>query len=397
MLPKKLSQHILFFCLVVLLTAPATTLADTPPREHSAPTFSTSPTLNHGHRWRIGYMQGGDYGSYQSSLLAIVNGLTRLGWIKAAPLPELPDDKDTHTLWLWLANQAQSDYLEFVSDAWYNCNWDKELRVQTSQLVIERLNSKHDIDLMLALGTWAGQDLANNNHHTPTLVASTTDPIAAGIITSVSDSGYDHIHAKVDPERHKRQVRLFKDIFDFNTLGIVFEESSEGRGFAAIDSVEAVAQEMGFKIVSCTAQFNNVSQEQAIKNVVTCYTSLANKVDALYITRHPGVTIDSLPRILAPALAAKKPTFSQGMSDEVAHGVLMSISLADFSYIGDFYAQTIAKIFNGAKPRQLEQHFQNPPKIALNLKTAQQIGYDPSVDILGAADEIFTDIKTAAK
>lgn len=53
---------------------------------------------------------------------------------------------------------------------------------------------------------------------------------------------------------------------------------------------------------------------------------------------------------------------------------------------------TIAKILNGAKPRHLTQIFLNPPKIAINLKTAQLIGYDPSVDIVGAADEIFTEI-----
>ncbi len=397
MLSKKICQLILLCCLGVLLAVPTPACAGATESVNVAQIFATTPTLNHGQRWRIGYLQGGDYGSYQSSLVAIVNGLTKLGWIEASELPKLPDNKDTHMLWLWLATQAQSDYLEFVADGWYNCNWDKQLRTQISQQVIQRLNDKQDIDLMLALGTWAGQELANNKHHTPTLVASTTDPIAAGIIKSVSDSGYEHIHTKVDPERHKRQVRLFKDVFDFNTLGIVYENSLEGRGFAAIDSVEAVAQELGFKIESCNALFNDVSQKQAIENVVKCYSSLVNKVDAIYITRHPGVTIDSLPQILAPALAAKKPTFSQGMSDEVAHGVLMSISLADFSYIGDFYAQTLAQIFNGAKPRQLKQHFQNPPKIALNLKTAQIIGYDPSVDILGAADEIFTEIKTAAE
>ena len=53
----------------------------------------------------------------------------------------------------------------------------------------------------------------------------------------------------------------------------------------------------------------------------------------------------------------------------------------------------VITIFNGAKPRQLTQIFQNPPKIAINLKTAQLIGYDPSVDIVGAADEIYTTIE----
>ncbi len=35
----------------------------------------------------------------------------------------------------------------------------------------------------------------------------------------------------------------------------------------------------------------------------------------------------------------------------------------------------------------------NPPKIAINLKTAEIIGYDPPVDVLGAADEIYQEIE----
>jgi ABC-type uncharacterized transport system substrate-binding protein len=72
----------------------------------------------------------------------------------------------------------------------------------------------------------------------------------------------------------------------------------------------------------------------------------------------------------------------------------MSISIADYKYVGQYYAEIFAKVFNGAKPRQLDQVFEDPPKIAINLKTAEIIGYDPPVDVLGAADEIYQEIMT---
>jgi hypothetical protein len=49
----------------------------------------------------------------------------------------------------------------------------------------------------------------------------------------------------------------------------------------------------------------------------------------------------------------------------------------------------MARIFHGAKPRQLSQLWIDPPKIALNLATARIIGFDPPVDILLAADEVY--------
>jgi hypothetical protein len=41
--------------------------------------------------------------------------------------------------------------------------------------------------------------------------------------------------------------------------------------------------------------------------------------------------------------------------------------------------------------------FDAPPKIAINLVTAQLIGYDPPVDLLGAADEIYNTIEGASQ
>ena len=353
----------------------------------------TTPRLNKGQKWRIGYLQGGDYNSYQQSLAAIAKGLMRLGWIKDDELPAMKNDKDVKDLWQWLATKATSDYLVFVADARYDAGWDKEKRPLLKKEVIARLNTAKDIDLMLAMGTWAGQDLANTSHKVPTIVGSTNDPIVSGIIKSAEDSGLEHIYAKIDPDRHRRQVRLFHETFNFSVLGVVYEDSPEGRGFSAVDHVYEVAKERNFRVEKCQAPFNNLSTAEAEINVVNCYKELANKVQAVYIVRHPGVTLANMSKIMAPLLEKKIPTFSQAFSDEVRHGVLLSISLADFSYIGDFYALTIAKIFNGAKPRNLTQIFLNPPKIAINLKTAQIIGYDPSVDIVGAADEIFTEIE----
>ncbi|HBG18578.1 MAG TPA: hypothetical protein DDY32_04695, partial [Desulfobulbaceae bacterium] len=72
-----------------------------------------------------------------------------------------------------------------------------------------------------------------------------------------------HIHAKVDHDRHRMQVRLFHEIFNFATLGIVYEESREGRALAAVDKVDEVAGQRGFKVEKCEAPFNGVSQQEA--------------------------------------------------------------------------------------------------------------------------------------
>lgn len=355
------------------------------------PSFSTDPVKNNGKKWRIGYYEGGSYIDYQQILTATIRGLMDLGWIETTGIPP-QEGEETEGLWQWLSDQARSDYLSFPVNAHYTANWNDALRPKVAAAVIERLNKTADIDLMLAFGTWAGKDLATDAHDTPTLVISASDPLAAGIIKSLEDSGYDHVHATVDPYFYERQIRIFHDIIGFEKLGIAYEDTVDGRSYAALDKVERIAEERGFEIVRCHTQSDVAETAAAEKSVKECFHQLGKKADAIYVTVQGGINAGTLPELVKIANSYGIPTFSQSGSHEVKAGFLMSIAQAGFKYIGRFHAETIAKILNGAEPRQLDQVFEEPPKIAINLRTAEIIGYDPPVDVLGAADEIYQEI-----
>ncbi|MBN2126184.1 MAG: ABC transporter substrate-binding protein [Deltaproteobacteria bacterium] len=355
--------------------------------------FSTAPKTNNGEKWRIAYCEGGPYANYPANLRAIVYGFMELGWIERMNVPEGSDPLDAEWLWNWMVRNVRSKYIEFLADGFWTAKWDKKAREKNKEEIIQRLSKKKDIDFIIAMGTWAGQDLANNRHSVPTMVVSTSDPVRANIVKCVEDSGLDHVHAKCDPTRYIRQVRLFHEIIGFQKLGIVYENTVEGRTYGAIEDVERVAKELGFEIVMCEAPFSSVEEKVAAEGVIKCHEKLAPKVDAVYITVHRGVVSKYMPMIMAPLFKHKLPTFSQRGSTEVRYGVLFSISRAGFRDIGKFHAEVAAKVFNGAKPRDLDQVFEDPKKIAINLETAQIIEYDPPVDILGSADEIYEKIE----
>jgi ABC-type uncharacterized transport system substrate-binding protein len=353
--------------------------------------FSTEPKTNDGKKWRLAYYQGGNYVDYQTILVAVVQGLMDTGWIVRSKFPDLPDPDDTKTLWSWMSSDLKSEYIQFIGDAYFDSNWDTELRKETRAGAIERFNNGN-IDFVLAFGTWAGQDLATNEHSTPIEVCSSSDPVGSNIVKSLEDSGYDHVHAKIEPTRYQRQVELFHDIIEFNTLGVVYEDTVVGRTYSAVDKTQAVAGERGFEVIPCFAPFSGVDDKVAKDNVLKCHQILSDKVDAVYITTHRGVNIANLPDLLAPLLEAKIPTFSMSGSKEVQHGVLLSIAQAKYISVGRFHAESIAKVLNGATSRDISQYFESPNTIAINLATAQVIGYDPPVDILAVADEIYEEI-----
>ncbi|MDM8525106.1 ABC transporter substrate binding protein [Desulfococcaceae bacterium HSG8] len=119
---------------------------------------------------------------------------------------------------------------------------------------------------------------------------------------------------------------------------------------------------------------------------------LAPRVDAVYITLGTAHEIKNMPNLLAPVFKYKIPSFSQHSSKHVKHGVLMSISTADFKYIGRFQAKVIAKILNGARPGDIPQLFESPQRIVINMKTAQMIGFEVPTEALKIADEFYNEI-----
>lgn len=380
-----------WFFFLMLIAGPVSAVAGA--SERTGDTFSTKPITDQGKKWRIGYLESGVYDNYYKSLVATIEGLMTLKWLDRTDLPGQYAPADALGLWQWLAANARSDYLEFVADASWCAQFNEGVRSRVRQEVMTRLNSQNDIDLMLVMGTKAGLDMANDRHSTPTVIASTSDAYAAGIIKSVDDSGYDHIHAMVDEKLYELQLQIFYDIFNFQRLGVAYRHSEVGRSTAAIDSVEKMAEKIGFELVSC--DLNSIipdvpEHEQRKEKILRCHEMLAPQVDALYITRYAGgITQDNIQEIMAPLKEYHVPTFSQAGPEEVARGVLMSIAMSRFQDIGLFYAKTIARILNGARPRDLNQRFEQPARIAINLNTAIEIGYDPSIDILAVADEIY--------
>jgi ABC-type uncharacterized transport system substrate-binding protein len=350
------------------------------------------PVPNHGRKWRIGYYEAGPWRDYQNNLIVTVKGLMKLGWIAGESIPPLPDRDDTSALWDWLGGDSRSRYLDFVKTAYWSSGWNEEVRKKKREDCIERLRNR-ELDLILALGTCAGQDLVNDRHAVPTVVMSTTDPIRSGIIKSHKDSGYDHVLVRCDPTRFIRQIRLFHDIIRFKNLGVVYEDTPDGRSYANLGDLRKVAGERGFAIVECIAQDKNLTLNETVSAYTACCRRLAPRIDAFYFTDHRGVHTSRLMEPLEELFRYKVPTWSNRGDVLVRHGVLMSVARRNLDHLGVFYAKTLARILNGAKPRQLNQVCREPFSLAVNVETARRIGYNVPRNVLKVANVLYDKIE----
>lgn len=356
------------------------------------------PHLKDGNKkFRVAYCEPYAYLGYAEILYYMVQALADMGWLHDVDkIPYEPSQKDTTVMWKYLSENNVSDYIEFPADAYYTFNNSSDDDKKIRNGIIDRLNSKKDIDLFIVMGTKAANKVANTQHNVPSLVFSTSNAVQSGIIKSAEDSGYDNVWAHMDPNRYIRQVQVFYDMFSFKKLGMIYEDSKDGRTIASVDDVKKVAESCGFEIVSRYVKTPTTDEDipRFEKEYMAACSELSKEVDAFYMTTNSKRDATKLPAFLAPFVERKIPVFSQDGQNEVKYGALLSLAKADQKGMGRFAATTVVGVLNGNSPRSLSQIYENTPTIALNLKVAKDIGYKPPFEILLVADQIYTKVET---
>lgn len=303
-------------------------------RRRRNPSCSGKTPAHPAKKWRVAYIEGGGYTDYQRILAATAKGLAELGVIADGdvPIPEKTDD--TRPIWDWLAEHAGGDRLVFLKDGYYSANWDAAQRAANRKALLDRIREKGDVDMIFAFGTWAGLDMATADISVPVFSMSVTDAVQAGIAKSLKDSGRDNLHAQIDPERYKRQIAVFHDIFGFKKMGIPYEDTPEGRSDVSLAAIESAADELGIELVRCTTALN-VPPDQSFANLKQCVSQLAKTSDAVYLTTNSGMQWNRMRELLQRSLKRASLLFPERHRGNEL-GVLMSLSQSSFSSEGRF-------------------------------------------------------------
>ncbi|HPO49860.1 MAG TPA: ABC transporter substrate binding protein [Spirochaetota bacterium] len=347
-----------------------------------------------GEKFRIAIVQSGEYFEYYDVFEAMLNGLTTIGWMNELSFSG-NFDRTILMLLKELKSQNYSDYIEFSEDLFFDFNWDDARipLIKKSKIFSGVIKA----DLIICLGTYAADFIVNKSNYDqiPVLADAISDPVGAGIIPSIEDSGRDFLTVRCDPNVYYRQIKLFYDVVKFKKLAVLYEDTGNGRSYAGIKDVERAAKEYGFEIV----KNNNVLAEpmekdflKAQKMYLKALEDTLPNADAIYLGVSGGLEAENVSNVVKVINKYKKPSFAMEGSRNVKKGVLLGVSASELRSTGIYNVKKIVKIFKGIKPGKLNQLFENIPSIAINLKTAEIIGYDVPIDIIGSSDEIYQNI-----
>ncbi|NCC24881.1 MAG: hypothetical protein EOM25_06745 [Deltaproteobacteria bacterium] len=313
-------------------------------------------------KFRIGYLEAGQYWAYEGTIKAMQTAMTARGW--------------------------GPDRVEYPADAWFSPGWDEE-KVPEYLERAKELMARDGLDLIVAMGTAAaGALLEANNGRTPILGMALSDPVKSGFVPSLEDSGVDNFTVRIVRDRWKIMFELFHEIVGFKKLGIIYPDTETGLVYANVLDARQAAKERGFELLEYNQIGTTESTEDCRKGIEDL---LARGMDAFFISAlncfdWGACDVNQLFELLN---RHKIPTFARDGSTHVRSGALMAFSTQDFSPIGEFLANSCIRILEGEKPRDLPMVDNSQPKIALNIETAQKIGFDFPVNILIASDEIY--------
>ena len=281
--------------------------------------------------------------------------------------------------------------VEYPADARFSPGWEPAQMRRLPELAKQLLQRK-DVDLVVGMGTAAVKALlAVNDGRLPILGMGMADPIAAGVVKSAQDSGTDNFTCRVEVDRWSSMFRVFYDVVRFHKMGIMFQNSQEGRVYAALGDAQAIASELGFSLVLYDGLSSAESTDECRKGLVELHKQ---GMDAFFIG--PLNCFDLGGQGMAPLLQElnqwKIPTVAREGSEYVKAGALMGFSTWNFGPSGIALAAQAHAIFGGTQPRSLPMLDQSEPSIALNLATAKAIGFDFPFDVLVTADELHETI-----
>ncbi|SDI20518.1 ABC transporter substrate-binding protein [Dolosicoccus paucivorans] len=232
------------------------------------------------------------------------------------------------------------------------------------QSISERI--ARDNDLLIAIGTAAGQALAHVESQKPVFFAAVTAPVEAGLVKSL-DRPETNFTGTSNLAPIDKQVELLVNSFpDIKTVGILYD-SSAVNSVVQVEIAKKELENKGIKVEEQTVTSTN--------DVHQAMSAVARKVDGLFMVTDN--TIDSAIQLVKDiALENKLPMI--GTSKEVIekHGLAtMSNSYEDYGrQTADMIIRMLEDDLNVSQmPVEMGKDFE----LVVNEENAKKLGIDP--------------------
>lgn len=264
-----------------------------------------------------------------------------------------------------------------------NANGD----IGTASSISNKFKSEN-VTLAVGIATPTSQSLVNTLKGIPVVFAAVTDPVKAGLVTSLK-KGEKTVTGVSDMTPVKQQIQLLLKIKKIKRLGHIYT-SSEENAVVLAGVVKQICKELGIEYVETT-----VSKSSEVKEATQ---AIIRRVDALYISTDNTV-VSAMSAVADVAMKNKVPIMSADPSSAESHPILAAWGF-DYYKMGRVTGKMIVEILKGKKPEQMPTRFMTKTSdidLLINLDVAKKLGLTISQDIVKSANKVVENGKLTKK
>ena len=272
---------------------------------------------------------------------------------------------------------SEAGYLEgknvSFDHAWANDQYDR-LPALASGLVGRR------VSVILAASTPSAIAARSATTTIPIVFAIGGDPVRTGLVSSLNRPGGNLTGAAhINVDTAAKRLELLHELVPSNkSFGLLLNPSNPLASSIETE-VRAAAEALGLQLSVLHASTDE-SIEAAFKAATSgAIGGIVIGTDPLFTSRIKTLGTESL-QFRIPAIYQYR--------DFVAAGGIMSYGgdIKDSYYHAGIYA---GRILNGQKPADLPVQLSTKVELFINLKTVKALGIEPSVALVGRADEVI--------
>lgn len=255
-----------------------------------------------------------------------------------------------------------------------NANGD----ISTAASIANKFQSQK-VDLAIGVATPTAQSLVNTLKNTPIVFTAVTDPVKAGLVSSLQKSG-KNVTGVSDMTPVRQQIELLLKIKKVKRLGHIYT-SSEENAVVLAGIVKQVCKDLNIQFVETT-----VTKSAEVKQAAQ---SIMHRIDALYISTDNTV-VSAMSAVADAAMKKKVPIMSADPSSSEAYDVLAAWGF-DYYKMGRATGKLVVEILKGKKPGDIPTRFMTKPSdvdLFVNLDVAKKLGLTIPADIVKSAKTV---------
>jgi len=301
----------------------------------------------------------------------------RIGYLASFGSPDAPAAKRQLLVFKeGLKDLGYVDGKTFLIDYRY----PKENSEQSPQLAAELIKLK--VDILIAVDSSAIRAAKKMTQSIPIVMITNQDPVASGFVQSLARPGENVTGVtRLTRELSGKRLEILKEVLpDASRVAVLWvRPTSLGTG-NAFGNYEAAAKALKIQLQSLEVQRPNPDVEGAVR------AALKERANALVVVSN-AVLSPQTKQIAEFATKNRLPSMCE-VTQSVISGCLMSYASDD----AESYwraAAYVDKILKGVKPGDLPIEQPTKFELAINLKTAKQIGLTIPPNVLARADRVI--------